>query len=204
MDFKITDPSQFEIARELLFASAKRIRAKRDGISKGDDWCPLNKELLAKKIRQFIEGARDRLGIHLTTSYGATYIRFTSKGSVYRGGKGGQGEWIKGTDILAYEVTILPSDHRVNFRLIIGPGDENERLRLFNFAKNNPPLCPIHPNKISKNWEAIYRFDLINNEVKTGDSQRNTEIAFERFVHVMEGDFLKIEAVLFGYEDQTN
>ena len=117
-----------------------------------------------------------------------TYIRFIPKILDFIPYEG-QG-WVKSKRILVFEVYNSPD--RVDAFLIIGPGPQDIRQKLYNITQGNLRL--FRSTKLYGKWTAIYKTRLLTKkEIEDKEIEEIKEILQSKLRQLKESDFLKIE-----------
>ncbi len=117
-----------------------------------------------------------------------TYIRFIPKSLDFIPHKG-QG-WVKSKRILVFEVYNSPD--RVDAFLIIGPGPQDIRQKLYDITQGNLKL--FRSTKLYSKWTAVYKTRLLTKkEIEDKEIEEIKEILQDKLTQLKESDFLKIE-----------
>lgn len=121
-----------------------------------------------------------------------TYIRFSTEKLDELLGKKGSG-WTSTKRLLLFEVQ--NRNHKVELKLIIGPGDEDLRKQIYEVAKENQNI--FKPRKYSPQYTQIFTKEILPNHF---DENPNFENLYEQihknFEKIVEQDLVKIQDAL--------
>ncbi len=100
--------------------------------------------------------------------------------------------WTKTGRILLFQITLRPG--KVNLHLVIGPGPQEIREKLYAIAKGNPDVFKVSKSKFTKQWSRIYRKPLLSSkEYEDKEIEEIRELLEEKLQKFKDSDLPKIE-----------
>ena len=187
----------FEEAIEILKDSANMVRAKRKKTNVAFD-----RVRFAEEIKRYIS-KNASLGVSMTTS-NVSYLRFLSPMTRALSKDAGAGTWIEDNQLLAYEVANFSKGDVAFVWLLIGPGDQQIKQKIFDLMKNDPFFARYGRGASPQNWQGMVRFDIWTKDDDTGDEIKNEEIALNNFKRFLAEEFPKIESALLKLSKQLS
>lgn len=106
--------------------------------------------------------------------------------------------WTKSGRVLLFVVeNDRDGNGRVNLRLIVCPAADTIRVRIIEFAKENPDT--FHLGKRGEKWTQIYKIELLSRDDMDDDNRLNIlEANWNRF---FAGDFTRINQLFLSFQD---
>jgi len=121
-----------------------------------------------------------------------TMVRFTTKKLDRLVPKNGTGEWTSSRRLLLFE--FINRDKRLVLRLIIGPGHEDARKNLHDFAKQNYTLFNKSKRQLNVKWFTIYQSEYLKkSDFEDLDLAKIKQKLAKRIDTFLQGDLKKIE-----------
>jgi hypothetical protein len=128
-----------------------------------------------------------------------SYIRFVPKNLDFIPKKG---EWTKSKRILLFELNNNPNG--VDLNLIIGPGPQEIREKLYAIAKGNLSLFNKSKRKLTKVWFTLYKKSILKSkEYEDKEAEEVRKFLEEKLIKFKNSDLPKIEHEIKKFNEHS-